>query len=57
MFVLLYFMAFGNLDFLNLSCGAFIFNVYKKSNTLEILTKIKEDIFAEENFAEFSFAF
>ena len=35
---------------------AFIFNIFKKSTTVEILAKVKEGIFIKRNFAEFSFA-
>lgn len=56
MFILIYFTAFGKLDFLNLPSVAFIFNIYKKSTTVEILAKVKEGIFTKRNFSEFSFA-
>ena len=51
MFILIYFTAFGKLDFLNLPSVAFIFNIYKKSTTVEILAKVKEGIFTKFSFA------
>ena len=39
-FILICFKAFGNLDFLDLPCGTFIFNVYKRKLLLRNFSKI-----------------
>ena len=44
------FTAFGNLDFLDLHYGAFIFNVYEKKNHLRNSSKIKDRNFSARTF-------
>ena len=59
-FALLFIISFmerGNLDFVSLPCGSLIFLSIstKRSTILKILAKLKVEIFAEQNFAEFLF--
>ena len=55
---ILYFTAFDNFDFLNLPCGGHSFLMpTRRSNRLETLAKLKEEIFAEENLADFCLMF
>ena len=51
------FYSCSDLDFLGLPCERDLFLISTvRSTILEILVKLKAEIFAEENFAELSFA-